>query len=164
MSSSRFDPEKTKTIVIGVGNVYRSDDAAGFFVARALSAKRLPGTTILEESGESAALMNLWKGAETVVLIDAVSSGREPGAVHRFEAQQQKIPAKFFHYSTHAFGVAEAVEMARSLKQLPPRLIVYGIEGKNFETGVGLSKEVQRSISEVIQMVLRDLHYHSSRV
>ena len=34
--------------------------------------------------------------------------------------------------STHALGLAEAMELARALGRLPP-VIVYGIEGKTFE-------------------------------
>ena len=41
--------------------------------------------------------------------------------------------------STHALGLADAVELARSLGRLPQRVVVYGIEGAAFEFGNGLS-------------------------
>jgi hydrogenase maturation protease len=162
MSTQYKEHRKLKALVIGVGNVYRGDDAAGFFVARAVHAQQLPETKVIEESGEASKLLSLWQGVATVVLVDAVSSGDRPGTIHRFEAHHQEIPARFFHFSTHSLGVAEAVEMARVLKQLPQRLIVYGIEGKNFQPGLGLSREVQGSIGEVLQAILKDLHPRKS--
>ena len=118
-------------LIIGLGNDYRSDDAVGRVVARKLRAESLDGVAILEETGEGAALIEAWRGADFVILIDAVHSVGEPGAIYRIDANEQQIPRGFFHYSTHAFNVGEAVEMARALGQLPRRLVMYGIEGKN---------------------------------
>ena len=150
-------PAKGGTLIIGLGNQYRRDDAVGLTVARHLKEAAPAHVRVLEESGEGTALIESWKGAETVILIDAVHSGAKPGTVRRFDAHGQPIPTRFFHYSTHAFGVAEAVELARVLGQLPPRLIVYGIEGKTFEAGLGLSPEVEKAAQEVVERVLGDL-------
>ncbi len=141
------------TRVIGIGNEYRHDDAVGLVVARALREKNLDHVEIVEMSGEGAALIEAWKNAKRVILIDAVQSGAPPGTVYRFEAHQQPIPTEFFRYSTHSFGVVEAIELARTLGQLPQELIVYGIEGENFEAGVGLSPEVERAVHKVLQQI-----------
>lgn len=145
------------TLVIGIGNEYRHDDAVGLLVARRLREKNLDGVTMLELSGEGASLIEAWKGAEKVILIDAVHSGAQPGTIYRFEANQQPIPTKFFHYSTHAFSVAEAIALARTLNQLPSYLIVYGIEGKNFEAGLGLTPEVERASFTVLDRICTEL-------
>jgi len=47
--------------------------------------------------------------------------------------------------------------LARALGRLPPRLIVYGVEGKAFEAGVGLSPEVKAAVQEVAERVLGEL-------
>ncbi len=144
-----------QVLIIGVGNEFRGDDAVGLLVARRAQS-RLPRAAVLEASGEGAALMQTWAGRENVILIDAVYSGGPAGTVYRFAAATEKIPTKFFHYSTHAFSVAEAIEMARALGQLPPRLMLYGIEGGNFEAGARLSPEVERAAGEVLERVLQD--------
>jgi hydrogenase maturation protease len=117
-------------LIIGLGNDYRSDDAVRRVVARKLRAESLDSVDILEETGEGAALLDAWRGADFVILIDAVHSVGD-GAIYRIDANEQQIPRSFFHYSTHAFNVGEAVEMARALGQLSRRLVMYGIEGKN---------------------------------
>ncbi|NUO82138.1 hydrogenase maturation protease [candidate division KSB1 bacterium] len=144
-------------LIIGVGNAYRHDDAAGLCVARRLQQQAPPGFEFVEMSGEGAALLEAWSGFETVILIDAVASAAQPGTVYRFAAHERHLPAKFFHYSSHAFSVAEAIELARALAQLPRQLFVYGIEGKDFTHGLGLSAEVTPAIKKVCTAVLRDI-------
>ena len=58
----------------------------------------------------------------------------------------QPLPAHFAHTSTHAFGVAEAIELARALRQLPSSLVVYGVEGTTFEPGMCLSTAVAERV------------------
>ncbi len=159
--------EPCNHLVIGIGNEYRRDDAVGLIVARRLKARGGDGVSIVEHSGEGAALMALWReatiSAQTqqkplgVIVIDAIRSGGEAGTVFRFEAHTAIIPTQFFHYSSHAFGLAEAIELARALQQLPPRLIVYGIEGKDFAAGAGLSPRVEKSVPAVVDRVWQDV-------
>ena len=157
MSESEGALGRSRTLVIGLGNEYRRDDAVGLVVARRLREAAPESVLVLEETGEGASLLESWQDADTVILIDAVQSGAAPGTVHRLDAHEQPIAKKFFRFSTHAFGLAEAVELARALGRLPPRLIVYGIEGKSFESGVGLSPEVEAAAQVVVEKVLEGL-------
>ena len=101
--------------------------------------------------------MEAWKGVDTVVLIDAVNSGAEAGTIHRLEARAQPIPREFFRYSTHAFSVGEAIELARTLGELPDHLIVFGVEGKTFKAGNGLSGEVEIAVRDTVERVINEL-------
>ncbi len=143
--------------VIGIGNPYRRDDAVGLVVARRLREKNLEGVKVLELSGEGAALIEAWQGAERVIVIDAVCSGAAPGTIFRFAANQQAIPTESFRCSTHNFGLAEAIELARALGRLPRELIVYGIEGKDFAAGEGVSPEVEQAASRVVDSITEEL-------
>lgn len=151
-------------LLIGLGNEYRHDDAAGLCVARELHKHATSDFTVLEMSGEGAALMEAWQGADTVILVDAVASGAQPGTVYRFAAHEARLPTHFFNYSTHAFSVAEAVELARALNQLPRHLIVFGIEGNDFTTGLGLSSEVAQAVKKVCIQLQRELAQQERQV
>ncbi len=146
-----------KTIVIGVGNAFRSDDGAGIVVARALTRRAPPRVLVAESPGEGTALMDLWKGYDTVIVIDAARSGSAPGTVFRLDPHEQAIPPRFFHCSTHVFSVAEAVEMARTLASLPPRCVLYAIEGEEFGHGTELSPHVREAADRVTGLVLEEL-------
>lgn len=147
-----------KTIVIGVGNEYRGDDGAGRLVARRLSGRVPVGVEVLEASGESATLMEYWKGFERAFLIDAAESRQPPGTIQRIAAHEQMMPRDLFHCSTHAFSLAEAVELARALDQLPNEVIVYGIEGRWFESGAKLTPEVDAAIATTADRILKELN------
>ncbi|RMF77097.1 MAG: hydrogenase maturation protease [Planctomycetota bacterium] len=143
-------------LIIGVGNACRSDDGVGIAVARRLRDAKAPAR-IIDASGEGAALMELWRPYSQVTLVDAVRSGGRPGRIVRIDATRQRVPSDFFHYSTHAFSVAEAVEMARALDVLPARLVIYGIEGADFSPGFRLTPAVNRAADEVARRLLDEL-------
>ena len=145
------------TLVIGLGNPFRGDDAVGHTVAQRLRELAPPGVDVREESGEGVALIETWKDATDVILIDAAQSGAAPGTIHRLDASRGPVPTRFFPSSTHAFGVAEAVELARALNQLPPRVVLYGIEGRSFRAGETLSPEVAGAVDEVLKGVCGDV-------
>ena len=143
-----------KILLIGIGNEFRSDDGIGLVIARQLQNKQISSIVVKEASGEGAALMEAWKGYKNVIIADAVSSGAKPGTIFVVDAGNELVPAKFFHYSTHAFSVAEAIELAREMKLLPPRLLVYGIEGANFSAGTTISHGVQDSAHQVVEQIV----------
>ena len=74
----------------------------------------------------------------------AVVSGAPPGTVHRFDAVSERAAcARPPCRSTHALGLADAVELARALGRLPRRLVVFGIEGAAFPLGGRPTAEVR---------------------
>jgi hydrogenase maturation protease len=144
--------------IIGIGNDYRRDDAAGLEVLRRLKERGMDPAALAEHPGESVALLEAWRGAAAVILVDAVASGSPPGTVHRLEAGRQPLPARFFRGSTHAFSLADAVELGRALGRLPQRVIVYGIEGREFGAGTGLTPEVIEAVGQAAEQIFLEFH------
>ena len=136
--------------IIGCGNLNRGDDAAGVLVARRL---RTLGIEAEEQSGESVSLMDSWQGFETVIVVDALCSDHAPGEVRIWDASACPLPKAALQCSTHAFGLYEAVELARTLDRLPDKLLIYGIEGKQFAPGAPLSAEVEKTVESVAQQI-----------
>ena len=134
-------------MVIGLGNSWRSDDGAGPAVARGLL-DTVP-TRVRVYEGEPVGLIDEWTGADEVIVVDAVRSGAPAGTIHRLDPRSEPMPAALSQGSTHAFGLAETIELARALDRLPPRLAVYGIEGERFEAGYELSPPVRAAVDAV---------------
>jgi len=145
-------------LIIGVGSPYRCDDSVGLAILKQLRLHELYNVHLMERSGEGSDIMDIWQSYNHVILVDAVQSGSDPGTIHRIDANAEKVPTDFFHYSTHAFGVAEAVEMARTLDELPNHVIIYGIEGKDFEIGKQMTPEIETSAEKVVQQIMDDIH------
>ena len=142
-------------MVIGVGNALRGDDGVGLEVARRV--RERTDVAVRELEGEGVGLLDAWADARAVLLIDGVRSGAAPGTLHRVDATDHPLPAELRgSTSTHALGVAEAIELARALGRLPDRLVVYGVEGARFDTGAGLSPQVAAAVDGVADAVLRE--------
>jgi hydrogenase maturation protease len=146
-----------KRVLIGVGNAYRGDDGVGLIVAervRALAPREVD-VTLCEQ--EASRVMDAFEGADAAVIVDAVASGGTTGELHRFDAASAAVPARVFGSSTHAFGVGEAIELARALGKLPTAVVVIGVEGREFSAGERLSAAVEAAVPHAAEAVLREL-------
>ena len=139
-------------LILACGNRDRADDAAGLLVAERLRELSIDAE---ECAGEAPDLMEAWSAADDVIVVDCVMTGVPAGTVHLWDASH---PLTFKSSgSTHGFGLGEAIELARSLRRLPARLRIYGIEGKNFEIGGTVSTEVKRGVAEVVNKIAADV-------
>jgi len=160
-------------LVIGVGNALRHDDGVGLEAVRRMrsllcaaggAGERRAGPAdggvaieTREHEGDPLGLLESWDGARAVVLLDAIHGASPPGSVHRFDASSTPLPADLAgSSSTHAVGVAEAIELARALGRLPRTLVVYGVVGARFDAGGGLSEEVRAALGQLAETVLSE--------
>ena len=138
-----------RRIVIGIGNGDRGDDAAGRAVARLLRGQLPADVALVEHDGETTGLIAQLDGAAAAVLVDACASGAPAGTVRRFDVAATSLPCAAFGLSSHGIGLAEAVELARMLGQLPSTCVVYAIEGASFALGAPLSPPVAAAVADV---------------
>ena len=137
--------------LIGIGNPFRGDDGVGPWIASRLRGR--PGLRVTESKGEVSELIQYFQESPYLIVIDALSSGIKAGAWRSFEAHREALPADSFQVSTHGFGLHEAIELARAMGRLPKSLIVYGIEGKDFSPGTGLSPEVEKGAKGLLREI-----------
>ena len=139
-------------VVIGIGNAMRGDDGVGAAVVGALCDR--PEVEPFAFDGDGIELMVLWEGRHHVVIVDATQSDAPAGTITQYKAHEEELPQNLFRHSTHQFGVVEAVEMARTLGQLPDHLTVIGVEGADYALGAGLSETVEGVLPDVVEAVL----------
>lgn len=150
------DGSRSSIRIIGIGNELRGDDAVGLLAARRLRQTLGDRAEVIEAKMAGIDLMELMKGADVAILVDAACSGREPGTVYRIDASTHQIAGLIFPHSSHAFGISEALELARVMGILPPKVIVYGIEAGHTEAGQVLSSPVAKAVDEVVGRVVRE--------
>ena len=143
-----------RTLILGCGNPHRADDSAGLLVVRKL---REMGVDAREHGGDMLSLIYQWAGYDAVIVIDAMVSGAPAGHIAVLDPRDVEVPKNQFHTSTHEFGLAEVVELARSISQLPPKLVIYGIEAGNCEPGGPVSAEVVQAVDRVADQICRNL-------
>jgi hydrogenase maturation protease len=142
--------------VIGVGRRSRGADAAGRVVADRLAADRDRAFTVDGCDGDALDLMDAWRDADTVLLVDAMVTGARPGVLMRFDASDAPLPAAAGRSSTHDLGLADAIELARALRRLPRQVIVYGIEADDFTPGAPLSCGVLAGVERAARTVAEE--------
>lgn len=143
-----------KTLLIGVGALYRSDDRVGLLIARHFNDRMIAGLDVVEHHGEGTGLMELWDDEAHVIVVDAAQSGTAPpGTLHEFDVIANPLPASFLHYSSHLFGLAEAVELSRTMSSLPETFQVYAIEGEDFSHGESMTPAVEEAMVALIAIL-----------
>jgi len=72
------------SVIIGIGNLIRSDDGIGVHVARRLQGMVPDDVEVVEGSVYCADLFGFLEGRSKAIFIDGIDAGEEPGAVFRF--------------------------------------------------------------------------------
>ena len=157
MTTLEKDGRATEPLVIGLGSEHRGDDRSGLEVVRALRDRVRGAARLVEGPADATALLDLWEGREWVIVVDAVRSGRPPGAVVRLEVAPGEVPGPLGATSTHGLSLADAVELSRSLGRLPARLTIFGIEAEELGVGDRMTPAVAAAVQEVCGRVLDEL-------
>ena len=137
-----------------LGSPFRGDDAVGPAVAERL---RAAGAAVLDCADEPTRLLDLWDGLDTVVVVDAIRTGSAPGTVHRIDAGDGPLPRDLRLASTHAMGIADALELGRAVGRAPRRVVVLGIEGASFAIGDEMTPAVAGALDGLVASVLGEL-------
>ncbi|HEY5501992.1 MAG TPA: hydrogenase maturation protease [Candidatus Anoxymicrobiaceae bacterium] len=143
-------------VIIGIGNLIKSDDGAGLHVIRSLEGRVPSGVELVEGSVYCADLFNFLDGPSKAIFVDAIDCGEEPGAVFRFTPQEVKQKAAL-SVSVHDFGLYELIMTSRLMGQCPEEVVIFAIQVDNVEFGDQLTEKVAAVIPEVCDLVLAEL-------
>ncbi len=145
------------TLVIGCGNLLRGDDAVGPVLIRRLLDRGLPAGTEVADGGTSGMDVAFrMRGSRRVVLIDAATSGGEPGTVYRLDgAEVERLPP-LEHLNLHSFRWDHALAFGRWLLKddYPDEVVVYLVEAASFGLGDPLSPAVDAATDRLVDHLL----------
>lgn len=149
--------------IIGCGNPNRSDDGAGVAVVRRLMDRlggaRGEGTRLFDAGTNGMQVMFEARGAGELVLVDASSSGSEPGSIFEVPGEVlQNVPAP--ERGLHGFRWDHALYAGKKIygRDFPDRVTVYLIESRTLELGIGLSAPVEHAVARVIDLILERMN------
>lgn len=129
--------------VIGVGNVLRGDDGAGPEVVALLAGRvGLPivdASEVPENYGGWVVKMNL----ESVVFVDAVDFGGEPGEFRMIPLEKLMVSAS----STHRLSLHYVIRYLE--EEWKGDAILVGVQPKSLRLGDGLSAEVAAGVRKL---------------
>jgi hydrogenase maturation protease len=135
------------TVLLALGNILVGDDGAGpAALAELVRGHRLPQSLRVLDGGVlGLTLLGLVRGADALLVLDAVDVGRPAGELVRLESDQ--LRAVFAaRLSSHELGFAELLAGARLLDDGPRRLVIWGVQPGDVSPRIGLSPAVARAI------------------
>ncbi|MGO9132806.1 MAG: hydrogenase maturation protease [Methylovirgula sp.] len=140
-------------VVIGCGNLNRSDDGAGVAVIRALSESRPVSSDAVKLFDAGTGGMEILfqaRGARKLVIVDACTSGSEPGAIFEVPGQELEGPPKQ-SFNLHDFRWDHALYAGRRIfaDQFPDEVTVFLIEAASLDFGLELTPVVQAAVTKV---------------
>jgi len=145
----------SKIAVIGIGNLLLMDEGIGVHTINELEKHDLPESIEIYDGGTGGfKLIDLMHGAARVILIDAVETGKAPGTVTIFSAEEVRSIYNKKKYSLHDTDLMEIIKMTEMLGN-PPMIEIVGIQPKTINYGTILSKELAGSMSNIVNSVLK---------
>lgn len=146
------------TMVLGVGNVLMGDDAIGAWIAESLRGEfALPANLEVVEGGTlGLELLSRLAGIERLLVVDAISLGREPGEIIRVEGEE--VPRTFaLKLSPHQVGLTELLAASRLTGCEPKSVVLWGMEPELIDVGTGFSAPVAARLPKLMAAVLDEL-------
>jgi hydrogenase maturation protease len=145
----------TEEAVVGVGNPTMRDDGVGHRVVDELDDADLPETVRLRQTATSAFLaLEAMSGADHAVVVDAVATeNAAPGTVHRYVCRDGTFEGAAPDVLMHDLSFSDALTAGRSAYDLPPSIVVIGVEPGDLSVGLGLTDPVERAIPRIVATV-----------
>ena len=145
--------------IIGCGNLNRRDDAVGVIIAQRLQQYLAehphPHMRVYDCGTAGMEVMFQARGSKKLIIIDASSTGAEPGAVFKVPGKElEALPEP--SYNLHDFRWDHALAAGRKIfkEDFPEEVTVYLIEAENLGFGLELSPVVQHSADLVFKEII----------
>lgn len=151
------DSLSADTVVLGVGNVIRSDDGVGVHAARVLQADaRVPaGVTILDGGTLGLELIPYVSDASRVLVLDAVTFGKPPGTLTRMAGKE--LLGISGGWTAHQLGVADLIATLALVSTVSQDIVVLGVQPANTDWGTCLSPEIQAALAPLVDAAIAQL-------
>lgn len=150
--SSNLEPLRgSNTLIVGIGNVLKGDDAAGPLTCEKLKAKKISAEIIDTGTAPENYIQKIIKIApQNLLVIDAIEFGALPGTIEIFDCKQLDTHA----FSTHTLSPRFFVDIIR--KSIEVNVYFIGIQPAHTQLGLPVSEKVNSAI-ETLSRVLAEI-------
>lgn len=135
----------SKTVIMGIGSILRSDDGVGVFIAEKLKSMGINNVIIAHQTPEHWLGVLSKQSHEKILIIDGVLFGGKKGEIKLFDIQEISEQFGLTHSSSlHLFS--DFVSQEGSVKEIK----ILAIMPETIEIGESLSPVVERSADKII--------------
>ena len=158
-----------RILIACIGNIFLGDDGFGVEVARRLMSRQFPEGVQIRDFGIRGMELayTLLDDYATLVLVDAVQRGGQPGTVYLIEpdlaeiSPEKGVEAGRSALDAHSMDPVKVLAFARTLGARPIHTLLVGCEPSTFgsdeysEMEMGLSEPVAAAVDEAVKMIDR---------
>ncbi len=142
-----------RTLVIGVGNLLRTDDGAGIHVINQLIELH-PRIETVDAAMGSIEIIEAMRGYERAIIVDAIETGTKPGTIYRVNLTGGERPPTITH--SHGTDLLTILQLGHQLygDEMPREIVLIAIEAGDTTTiGDEPTPEVREAISEAVTLI-----------
>jgi hydrogenase maturation protease len=146
-----------RILILGIGNLLRSDDGVGLHIIEALRKEKVKGNVDLCEGLSGLDILDAIKGYRRIIIVDAIQTGGEPGTIYKYSLEDFKDKHTIHSYSTHLnMDFHTMLELGEKLfpGEIPEDIIVIAIEAEDVTTISDIcTPKVGKAIPEAVDMI-----------
>jgi len=146
---THFDTSsRAPILILGLGNVLLGDDGIGPSLLGHISEiyRDFPEVECIDGGTQGLALLGYLSGRRAVVILDAFSQGKKPGAVAVLDKAEIFAHSNSRASTAHEGNAGELLAVANLLGDLPERVFLVGVEPERLRTELGLSPSVRAAL------------------
>jgi len=143
--------------VLGLGNLMRTDDAAGMLALEKLrQEEKSPGDVRWIEGGTLGLdLLDALRGVTHLLALDAVDAGATAGSILRFANDElSTLPVS---KSVHLLGFADLMNVLQLLGDAPEQVVLLGVQPAVIDWGTSLTPMVQAAQPVLLRAALEQI-------
>jgi len=149
--------ERARTVVIGLGNPFMTDEGIGVRVLQALQSEPLPGVEFLELGTGGLSVMHALGGRAKAVIVDCAFMEMTPGALRRFGPEEVRSKKASNGLSLHESDLLAVLDVARRCGEAPEEIVLFGIQPERVAPGEALSVALASRLPEYVRAVRQEL-------
>ncbi|OHD64066.1 MAG: hypothetical protein A2176_08620 [Spirochaetes bacterium RBG_13_51_14] len=142
-------------MILGIGNILRSDDGLGVYIIRHMEESGVPlpeGVELLDGGTAGFDLLGLIDGYDKIVIVDALKTNDKPGSIYRFTPEHAvESRARF---SLHEVGIMEVIKTLRIMDHNPEIEFVGIVPDNICDIDTNISQAVRESIPRAVDVIL----------
>jgi len=164
-----------RILICGVGNKLKKDDGLGPYIIEELEKQVLPANVSPVRSklstSNGVSLMDFGtSGFKTaleigkyhkVIFVDAIQLGNQPGQIYKTTLSKQDLlespSLSSFTISLHEGDLEKILTTATLIGNYPKEVVVLGCEPEDLSFGLGLSRKVEKAVSKIIDLILKEI-------
>ncbi|MFW5900662.1 MAG: hydrogenase maturation protease [Halodesulfurarchaeum sp.] len=157
---AQSDESATELAIVAVGNPIMGDDGVGARVVEVLEDSTLGDREdlTLANAGTTAFFaLEAMSGCDRAIVVDAISTGAEPGTVHRYRYVDGAFDGDIPEMTMHDFSFAEALRAGREAYDIPSEVLIFGVEPERIEMSMELSEAIERTVPTLVAHIHDEL-------